>query len=64
MLEFANIKLALVLPDQHPPHIAVSYDEIEEYGTPKKHRDGSEYVYIEDIDENVFELIRYLEHKE
>jgi len=59
MLEFKNIKLALVLPNQHPPHVAISCDDIEKHGTPKKHRDGSEYIYIKDKEENVFELIRY-----
>ena len=59
MLEFENMKLALVLPDQHPPHVAISCDNIEDHGKPGKHRDGSEFLYIEGLDENVFELIRY-----
>ena len=63
MLEFENMKLALVLPDQHPPHVAISCDIIEKHGKPGKHRDGSEFLYIEGIDENVFELIRYPDNK-
>ena len=59
MLEFKNMKLALVLPDQHPPHIAISCVDIEEQGKPGKHRAESEFLYIKDINENVFELIRY-----
>ena len=59
MLEFENMKLALVLPDQHPPHIVISCVDIEEQGKPGKHRDKSEFLYIKDINENVFELIRY-----
>ena len=37
-LQFENIKLALVLPHEHPAHIAFVDDSIEN-GT--KHRDGS-----------------------
>ena len=44
MLEFENMKLALVLPDQHPPHIAISCVDIEEQGKPGKHRDESEFL--------------------
>ena len=33
--------------------------DIEEQGKPGKHRDESEFLYIKDINENVFELIRY-----
>ena len=59
LLEFNNIKLALVVPEQHPPHIAVKRRNLEKYGIPVKHRDGSESVYINSPDKNVFELIRY-----
>tara|TARA_Y100001970_G_C14230849_1_gene858533 strand:- start:1973 stop:2278 length:306 start_codon:yes stop_codon:yes gene_type:complete len=59
MIEFENMKIALVLPDQHPPHIAVTCDDIEKHGNPGKHRDGSDFLYIEGLDENIFELIRY-----
>ena len=59
LLEFNNIKLALVVPEQHPPHIAVKRENLEKYGNPVKHRDGSESVYINSPDKNVFELIRY-----
>ena len=55
-LQFDNIKLALVLPNEHPAHIAF-VDESVENGT--KHRDGSESVYIDSPDLNTFELIRY-----
>ena len=61
LLEFNNIKLALVVPEQHPPHIAVKRRNLEKYGNPVKHRDGSESVYINSPDKNVFELIRYPE---
>ena len=61
LIEFKNTKIALVVPEQHPPHIAIKRKNLEQYGNPVKHRDGSESVYIESPDRNTFELIRYPE---
>ena len=61
LIGFKNTKIALVVPEQHPPHIAIKRKNIEQYGNPVKHRDGSESVYIESPDRNTFELIRYPE---
>lgn len=55
-LQFDNIKLALVLPQDHPPHIAF-VDESIKNGT--KHRDGSESVYDHDTFGNIIERIKY-----
>ena len=54
-LQFDNTKLALVLKDEHPPHIAFEVDEVE----GKTHRDGSISKYIEDPSGNKIELIEY-----
>ena len=54
-LEFDNIKLALVVEDEHPYHIAFEVDEVD----GKKHRDGSVSKYIEDPSGNKIELIKY-----
>ena len=54
-LQFDNIKLALVLKDEHPPHIAFEVDEVE----GKTHRDGSVSKYIDDPSGNKIELIKY-----
>ena len=54
-LQLENIKLALVLPQDHPPHIAFEDDSIE--GT--KHRDGSESIYEHDTFGNIVEKIKY-----
>ena len=54
-LQFDNIKLALVLKDEHPPHIAFEVDEFE----GKTRRDGSVSKYIEDPSGNKIELIEY-----
>ncbi len=57
--KFENTKLALVVPSQHPAHIAIKRDNLEKFGSPIKHRDGSESVYVKSPDSNTFELIRY-----
>ena len=54
-LQFDNIKLALVLKDEHPPHIAFEVDEVE----GKTHRDGSVSKYIDDPSGNKIEIIKY-----
>jgi len=56
VLQFENIKLALVSPHEHPPHIAF-VDESIENGT--KHRDGSESIYEHDTYGNIIERIKY-----
>ena len=55
-LQFDNIKLALVLPQDHPAHIAFESDDLT---NPTKHRDGSESVYDHDTFRNIIEYIRY-----
>ena len=57
LLKFRNIKVALVLPVEHPPHLAFESDEIEMYGTAKTHRDGTRSVYIKDSEGNDVEMI-------
>ena len=54
-LEFDNIKLALVVEDEHPYHIAFEVDEVD----GKTHRDGSVSKYIDDPSGNKIELIKY-----
>ena len=55
-LQFENIKLALVLPQDHPAHIAF-VDESITNGT--KHRDGSESIYEHVTFGNIIERIKY-----
>src|ERR1700733_3939478 len=56
-LRFSNCKLARVIPDQHPPHIAFVSPNAEQYGRLKKHRDGTESTYVKDSDGNSVEVI-------
>ncbi|MDD9914531.1 MAG: VOC family protein, partial [Rhodospirillaceae bacterium] len=46
LLKFENVALALVLPDQHPAHIAVERVDAEQFGPLTPHRDGTRSTYI------------------
>ena len=58
MLQYDNIKLALVVEDEHPFHIAF---EVEDRGPIQGvlHRDGSISRYIDDPSGNKIELVKY-----
>ncbi len=64
MLSVGNVKVALTLESQHPPHLGFKVDSLSDMPSGadvKKHRDGTSYVYKEDLDGNVIELIYYPE---
>jgi catechol 2,3-dioxygenase-like lactoylglutathione lyase family enzyme len=56
LLEFANIRVAFVLPQQHPPHFALLRDP-SLFGEPKTHRDGTRSVYVSDPSGNSVEVL-------
>lgn len=56
-LEFENLKLALVIPEQHPPHIAFVRPDAERSGPLKDHRDGTRSTYVEDPSGNSVEIM-------
>jgi len=56
MLKFANVRLAFVLQEQHPPHIAVLGDPAG-FGQPRVHRDGTSSAYLKDPDGNNVEIL-------
>ena len=58
LLEFENVKLALVLPEQHPAHFAVERDDADSFGKLKLHRDETQSVYIEDPWTNNVEILQ------
>lgn len=59
-VQFENIKLAFVINNQHPPHIAFEDKGLK---SGKLHRDGSRSVYKKDPFGNFYELIKYKEKK-
>lgn len=57
MLDFANIHLALVLPEQHPPHVGIARSHAEDFGKLTTHRDGVRSIYLKDSEANSVEII-------
>ena len=62
LLSFKNISLALVNPNEHPPHVAIVDKSTCDNPNAKSHRDGIKYVYETDPDENVIEKIDRKSH--
>jgi len=61
IVEFGNIKLSFVIPEEHPSHIAFEISSFEEGDVVKRHRDGSMSSYRKDSWGNIYELISYEE---
>lgn len=57
LLRFANTSLALVIPGEHPPHLAFTMDGAERFGELSPHRDGTRSIYIHDSEGNVVECM-------
>lgn len=57
LLKFANVGMALVVPEQHPAHIGFVTPRAAEFGPLKRHRDGTESIYISDPSGNAVELL-------
>ncbi len=57
LLEFQNMQLALVIPAQHPPHIALASHEAVRFGPLKLHRDQTRSTYIRDPAGNTIEVL-------
>jgi catechol 2,3-dioxygenase-like lactoylglutathione lyase family enzyme len=56
-LKFGNIELALVIPSQHPGHIAFVSPDAGKFGTLKLHRDGTRSCYVKDPAGNSVEIL-------
>jgi len=56
MLAFDNVRLAFVLAEQHPPHIAIVGDPAA-FGAATVHRDGTSSVYVKDPNNNNVEIL-------
>jgi hypothetical protein len=66
LVESAGVRMAFVLPGQHPPHVAfrVSDEELEalaaEHGAPiATHRDATRSIYLEGPGSLATEIISY-----
>jgi catechol 2,3-dioxygenase-like lactoylglutathione lyase family enzyme len=58
LIKFDNTSLALVMPNQHPPHFAIVKEDAEKYGELTPHRDGTASIYIQDPDGNNVEMLK------
>ena len=58
LLDIENVSIALVLPSQHPPHVAFESRDAERYGDLKQHRDGTASVYLQDPFGNTVEFLK------
>jgi catechol-2,3-dioxygenase len=56
-LEFGNANLALVIPNQHPPHVALLRPDAEKFGPLTTHRDGTRSCYVNDPCGNSVEVM-------
>lgn len=57
MLKFDNLELALVIPQQHPPHVAFTSPDAARFGKLTTHRDGTRSIYVKDPDGNAVEIM-------
>ncbi len=58
LLDIENTSLALVIPSQHPPHLAFEHANAEKFGELTPHRDGTASVYVSDPFGNTIEFLR------
>jgi len=56
-LEFGNVRLALVIPEQHPPHVALKRPDAASFGSLETHRDGTRSTYVADPSGNAVEIL-------
>ncbi len=57
LLDFDNIQLALVIPEQHPAHIGFVSGTAADFGELKTHRDGTRSCYVVDPAGNSVEIM-------
>jgi catechol 2,3-dioxygenase-like lactoylglutathione lyase family enzyme len=57
LLEFDNLALALVIPEQHPPHVAFTSKNARDFGELTTHRDGTRSTYVRDPSGNSVEIV-------
>jgi catechol 2,3-dioxygenase-like lactoylglutathione lyase family enzyme len=57
MLLFANIRLALLAEDRHPPHVGLVRPDAEKFGPLRPHRDGTSSIYLRDPAGNAVEVL-------
>ena len=62
LISIGGAKIAFVMEQQHPPHVCFNVDMSSfkfDESKFKEHRDGSRSEYIEDLDGNFIELLKW-----
>ena len=57
LLDFGNLKIALVVEAEHPPHVALNRADAGSFGTLTTHRDGTRSTYVKDPSGNAIEIM-------
>jgi YD repeat-containing protein len=57
LIAFDNLELALVIPEQHPPHIAFKSPDAAKFGALTTRRDGTRSTYVCDPAGNAVEIV-------
>jgi len=58
VLQFANVKLALLLPSHEQPHLAIKRADATSFGLVHKNLDGTRSIFVSDPSGNLVELIQ------
>ncbi len=57
MLRFENVRVALMAPGRHPPHLGFLRKDAGRFGRTRPHRDGTRSVYVVDPSGNSIEML-------
>lgn len=57
VLQFANIRLSLVMPSSQPGHVAFIRNDADTFGVLRKQHDGTLSCYLSDSSGNVVEVV-------
>ena len=58
IIQFANVKLSLILPSREPGHIALEREDANTFGELRKRREGIESTFISDPTGNRVEIVQ------
>ena len=58
LLKFDNVSLALVLPNKHPLHFAVTREDVTSFAKHALHPGGTSSFYIQDPSGNNVEMLK------
>lgn len=57
LIEFGNMRIAMVVEAEHPAHVALGRVDAASFGALKTHRDGTRSTYVTDPSGNAIEIM-------